>query len=87
MRIRSGLLEIAEADRGEMISEDAYGDVHGFERLLQSSGDRERAVATILRLVRMAAKQKHGANVRVRSWAFFKSAIADDRAGIRRRSK
>lgn len=79
--VRQALLAIAEADAGRLLDANLYDDASGLERLVAFAGDPELALATIMRIVRGAAK--HGANTSVRSWAFFRKAIAEDMEGRR----
>ena len=80
---RTALLDIANADDGELLAEHLYSDVIGFRRLLEWSGDPGRAVTTIKTIVREAAQQ--GRNDTVKSWSFFRNPILADLGGTRRR--
>jgi hypothetical protein len=77
--VRAALLDIAREDAGNLLDPALYSDVHGLERLVRvaADGDIERAMGTVMRIVRHAAE--HGARTIVRSWAFFRRAIDQDR--------
>lgn len=76
--IRAALLSIADADTGRLLDARLYDDLSGLGRLVAFAGDRELALRTVLAIVRGAAR--HGANSQIRSWGWFRSAIAEDQA-------
>jgi hypothetical protein len=74
--LRDALLSIGKEDTGRLLDPGLYADAAGLEGLVAFAGDRELAIGTILSIVRGAAQ--HGANSQIRSWAWFRSAIAED---------
>ena len=77
--IRDALLAIADADAGGLLAPELYTDIAGFVRLDRFAGNMDLAMGTILAIVRSAAR--HGAKIQVRSWGYFRQAIAEDRRG------
>lgn len=79
-RTRATLLKLLDADRAQIVSEAAYANGAGLERLLHDVGDRGAAIRMIKAVLKRAAVNGGASSASVGSWDYFRSAIEEELA-------